>query len=225
MEQGSTKSFSTGDTTGLVGEMMSVRIIGVCQDVKEDGTMAGLTFQTTHALKSPGAMNYGYSSAGGWGSTLMRSLLNGSVYSVLPSDLRSSIVSVKKYYSSQDGTSTDESSITYTLDKMFLLSPRELYGYSDSTVTCYAFEGTGVGHNEQYQFYAGEGVALSNVSLLNNMYMDYDMKPPNDSIRWWFLRSIYHKSGSGNFWGIDWMGGCSGNSADNLEGIVPAFCF
>jgi hypothetical protein len=141
---GSAKTFTTG--SDILGEKMKVRIIGVCQDVKEDGTMAGLTFQTTHTLATTHAMNEDGTNADGWGKSSMREWLNNTVYDALPDELRENIVGVKKYY--RNNAFGDDATIVNVVDKVFLASFKELYGYVELGQSWYEQEGTGENHNE-----------------------------------------------------------------------------
>jgi hypothetical protein len=71
MKVGSTKTFEVSDNIAYDGKM-SVRIIGLCQDVKEDDTVAGLTFQATHALKEPMQMQRFKYGINGWKKSRVR---------------------------------------------------------------------------------------------------------------------------------------------------------
>jgi hypothetical protein len=220
MQEGSTKTFETDSS--VIGARVKVRIIGVCQDVKSDGTgQAGLTFQTTHALATPHEMNASDDNTGGWGSSSMRTWLNDTVYGMLPSDLRSSIVSVEKYYGDTRGSGS--SSTASTSDKLFLPSLRELYVYSDDSYPCYTCEGTGPSHDQQYQYYAYEGVTRSNLSLLASMYLDYNGNTPGSYTSWWSRSACYN--GYRGFWDVRYNGNYGGSSTDYSYSVVPVFCF
>jgi hypothetical protein len=221
MQSGSTKTFDTGDTSGLVGSKMRVRIIGICQDQKSDGSgSAGLTFQTTHALATPYQMNTSNTNSGGWGSTSMRTWLNSTVYNTLPDDLRENIVEVKKYYN-PIYNSTSSNTLNAN-DYLFLLSMRELYNYSFSFDPWYEHEGTGASHDEQYTYYSNESVTTSNYSLLKNIYLDYNGAQPADSCAYWWLRTV-NGGDSNSFWIVKSSGYNILQSAGFSGSVVPSF--
>jgi hypothetical protein len=217
MQSGSTKTFETDSS--VIGERVKVRIIGICQDVKTDNTTAGLTFQTTHALATAQQMNASNSNLSGWGSTAMRTWLNDTVYNALPSDLTQYIVQVKKYYGATYNSTSNTT--TSTSDKLFLLSSRELYDYTNSSYPWYALEGTGSSHNQQYQYYSYKGVTTSNYSLLAGMYLDYNGNTPGSFACWW-LRSVLGGSSS-HFRYVCSGGNYNGNYASYSGSVVPSF--
>jgi hypothetical protein len=225
MQEGSTKTFATGSSD--IGEMMRVRIIGLCQDQKSDGTgAAGLTLQATHVLASSQRMSDEESNACAWGGSIARSWLNSDIYSGLPSDLKSNIVSVKKYYGSTYNSNTSDT--VECDDKLFLLSARELYNYSYDDYPWYELEGTGVGHDEQYQYFAWLGVAIqynTTVSLSGIGYCyDGESRPSHSGFYHWWLRSVYYFHDY-EFWSADEDGYWYDyyNDATYYYGILPAF--
>jgi hypothetical protein len=217
MQSGSTKTFTT--TSTVIGTNVKVRIIGICQDQKTSDGTAGLTFQTTHALATAYKMNTSDTNTNGWGSTAMRTWLNGTVYNALPSDLKGNIVQVKKYYGSTYNSTS--STTSYTSDYLSLLSMRELYNCTNSSYPWYECEGTGNNHNQQYQYYSYKGVTTSNYSLLANMYKDYNGNTPGSYTCWW-LRSVYYGS-SISFRSVYSDGYYSYDSAGYSYSVVPSF--
>jgi hypothetical protein len=218
MKAGGTKTFEASDSITRDGKI-SVRIIGLCQDVKEDGTMTGLTFQTTHALSTAHSMNTSNANDGGWGKTNMRTWLNSTVYDALPDELRENIVGVKKYYgSTYDSTS---GSTTFAIDKLFLLSMQELYGYTNNDYPWYEYEGTGPGHNEQYSYYSYKSVTTDNCSFLANMHKDYNGNTPGSYTSWW-LRSACFLDGF-TFWCVWSDASATFGSARDPFSVVPCF--
>jgi hypothetical protein len=163
MQSGSTKTFVTNDTTGEIGTSMAIRIIGICQDVKSDGTgQAGLTFQTTHALATCQTMNKHAENTGGWGTSRLEQWANSTFLNSLPNELATNIVNVKKYYNpTWNSTSTD--TITSTDDKAFVLSYKEMFNYTNNDHPWYEYEGTGASYNEQYQYYAYNEITANNL--------------------------------------------------------------
>jgi hypothetical protein len=198
-----------------------VRIIGICQDMKANDRKAGLTFQFTHALATTHEMNVANTNNGGWGSTNMRTWLNNDVYNALPDDLRDNIASVEKYYQSPYD-STSISTVASTNDKLFLLSMRELYDYTDSSYPWYEFEGAGSKHNEQYSYYAYKSATTSKRSLLPNMHREYNGANPGSYTYWW----LWSASGKGGdlFWYVNSSGHAySSHDAGLSFSVVPCF--
>jgi hypothetical protein len=168
-------------------------------------------------------MNTSKTNSGGWGETNMREWLNNTVYDSLPDDLKDNIASVKKYYGSDSKSVTSDT--VCSNDKLFLLSMREVYNYSgDGQWPWYIYEGTGAGHDEQYQYYECNGVSMSSYYFLDNTGYDYDGNKP--SVFWW-LRSVHQNSNS-VFYPVR---GCAGyadpddNYANYAMGVMPAFAF
>ena len=113
------------DVTLTNGTKTSVQIVGFRHDDKSDGSgKAGITFMFYDAIACR-QINPTSSSAGGWQSCQMRSWLASSGMELMPSDLQSEIVSVRKM-TNNTGKTEDASSVTATNDSLWLFSLIEL---------------------------------------------------------------------------------------------------
>jgi hypothetical protein len=249
MENSHTKTFET--SSAGIGEKVSVRIIGICQDQKSDNTgSAGLTFQTVHVLAQAYPMREDGEECS-WESSDLRSLLNSTIYSNLPSDLRDNIVSVKKYYSTdvsdQNATSVD----TYTDDYLFVLSGQEQLNIYNrwSLLKKYGTleqEGTGKDHNEPYQAYNMTNDEFSRSGKLAALFFVYgttDFETAFSNCSEYLAKDYYDADHSINGSGVVWLRSkdwsyktnflsIMGNTGFNygqvgeklLTEVAPAFC-
>lgn len=142
---------------------------------------------------------------GGWEHSDMRTYLNSDIYNALPSELSSKIkdTTVVSGHGSNDATNFT------TVDKLYLLDAKEIYG------TSFTNQYNAAKDNErQLDYYANLGVTTENYSGAIKQY--------NGSNYYWWLRSahsmynyyFYHVNGIGN-WGI-----CTSN---DTRGVSPAF--
>ena len=126
-DDGKLDGTQTKDVTLTDGAQTSVQIAGFRHDDKSDGSgKAGIAFIFKDAI-SYQKMNQGASNSGGWESSQMRQWLANDGMSLMPDDLRSAIVSVKKLTNNM-GASKLESAVTETDDSLWLLSYNEVSG-------------------------------------------------------------------------------------------------
>jgi hypothetical protein len=227
MRSSSTKTFEVSDSIAYEGKM-SVRIIGLCQDVKEDGTVAGLTLQATHTLRIARPVRFAAFSVGGWGNTNLRKYLRKTVLPELPKDLKDVIASTRKYYSSTNLYSA-QNVVKCSIDKLFLLSLVELIGtYSISQLSS-KWEGTGENHGEQYVYYQqkNNGSRDKNQGLTEiKSQSEYARHNITYSYKTWWTRSIDsmpEKSLTPLFYAINEDGAEHFCAPNYLAGVVPAF--
>ena len=148
---------------------------------------------------------------GGWRDSLGRTYLNNEFYNLLPIDLKNVIIDTRVV--SDHGT-LDTSNFT-TIDKIYLLSSREIYNIeNEQYITASAL-------TRQLDYY-------NRVKALSNGWqgLNYAKKPYNGSNYKWWLRginisdpatSIYMFSMVNNY------GASSGQASLNKNGISPAF--
>lgn len=154
--------FNVGDTKDMVierivgsTEVVTVQIYGFDHDDLSSGNgKANITFGLKNVMRWPNSYNtYLYpNNNGGWKDSSIRAKLNGivttnqetdytgdqSIYSKLPSDIRSNIDSVKKYSSNGTG------SLLTTNDKLFLFSEKEVTGGNAGSL---------IGEGERYEIF------------------------------------------------------------------------
>ncbi|MDO9491993.1 InlB B-repeat-containing protein [Acetobacterium sp.] len=175
--------FNVGDTKDMaieriVGstEVVTVQIYGFDHDELSSGSgKANITFGLKNVMRWSNSYNtYLYpNNNGGWKDSSIRANLNGivttnqetdftgnqSIYSKLPSDVRSNIDSIKKYSSNGSG------SLFTTNDKLFLFSEKEVTGANTGSLN---------GEGERYEIFtnansmikANPEVSIGNCSWL-----------------------------------------------------------
>ena len=121
------------------GKTLEYRIIGINHDDLADGSgKAGLTFETTNDVIYKHIWNDTKTNVGGWRSSKIRARLNsGDLWALLPAELQSKAKTVTKMTDNDGGGSAGTPSAT--IDKVFILSTTEIYGYRQSDGTQYEY--------------------------------------------------------------------------------------
>lgn len=168
IEVGDTRPLSLTD-----GNQASITVIGICHDERSDGQgLAGLTLMTSPIAVEP--MNESDTADGGWEDSALRAWLSDEAPSLLPDELASSIISVRKS-TNNVGKTNDPSSVTQTDDALWALSVREVcgnvtlfideYGEEIRSRTFYidfgAYDDVLNLEGEQYAYFADAGVTCS----------------------------------------------------------------
>lgn len=153
---------------------------------------------TTHA------MNSSSTNVGGWPASEMRSYVNSTIYSALPSDLQNVIASTTVV--SSHGPTSGEGNFTST-DKLYLLSSKEVLNGGTGYDTAESV-------TRQLDYYKNKGVTTSNRSGT--------IKKNNGSSASWWLRSA-KSSAANRFFRVNDNGVWSYSYADNADGVSPAF--
>lgn len=149
------------------GYSIDVRIIGICHDVREDGSVVGLTLMTTGAIDRA-SMNDANTVQGGWEQSALRGRLSGEILNLFPEDVRSIIAPVIKLTNNR-GLNDDSSSVTTTVDTLWLPSVHEVCGdvsweqleYGD---TRFGIDATLNGEGQQYQYFFELGVSSTDAN-------------------------------------------------------------
>ena len=153
------------------------------------------------------AMNSTNTNVGGWPATAMRTYLNGTFKSKLPSDLQSAIINTTVV--SGHGSTSGETNFTST-DKIYLLSTKEVWG-DCSESNCYD-SATDV--TRQLDYYANINVTKSNYSGA--------IKKFNGTYSWWWLRAAFYSKN--DFLDVHLYGNRNFISANSTSGgVAPAF--
>ena len=172
------------------------------------GFVLEFTDSVTNSVMNSGSTD---TSVGGWNSSLVRTLVNGKIYNALPSDLKKGIINTTVVSGHGEG---DKSNFSST-DKLYLLSPIEVWSYDNSDNAIKT--DTSRFLTRQLDYYASIGVTTSNYSgaiKKNNPSLNFD---------WWWLRSAYSKD-SHTFFAVKpngdwfWIG-----TRSNYTGVSPAF--
>ena len=150
-------------------------------------------------------MNKSSSNAGGWESSLMRTVICPAFKSVMPLELQAVLKTVTKYSDNVGGNSSPASNVTATNDTIFLLSEYEVLGKSSCANDAER------NYQTQYAWYSA-----------GNPIRRYRHSSTTLTAYWW-LRSV-QKTFSSNFCYIGTSSSASGQYAHRSFGFAPAFC-
>ena len=151
-----------------------------CKNDDFSQTSCGVVLEFVDAI-TKNVFNENDTNVGGFKDSYIRNYLNDDIYSSLPSELKNSIISTKVV--SSHGTTEGENNFI-TEDKLYLLSPKEVFG-NDIEENSYSFSyDTSNDFVRQLDYYSN-----NNVSLIDNI--DYVSKKYEDSVIDWWLRSTW----------------------------------
>ncbi len=158
---------------------------------------------TTHAMNSTST------NIGGWRDSEMRTWLNTTIYNALPKELRNVI---SETYTVSSHGSSDTSNFT-TLDKLYLLSTKEVYGKNGTNFNITG--DTAEAETRQLDYYNSIGVTTSN-------YSGAIKKNSSNSAYSWWLRSAKSTS-TDYFYALNLNGFGAIYKAYSYSGVAPAF--
>ena len=144
-------TFALGDTKTFVmdGNTYTAQIIGFDHDdaawSSYGKTKVGITFSVVELVSTTATMNATATNVGGWKDSVMRNTTLPNILTSLPTELQNVIVEVSKYSTIGNQSST----VTNTIDKLFLLSQMEATGST-------SYSG-GTESSTQYEYYAQGG--------------------------------------------------------------------
>ena len=204
---GDTKAIDMGSYGTHTLRVANMSTPSECSTSRFSQTACGFVLEfadiiTTHT------MNDTYTNVGGWPATSMRIFVNNDIYNLLPSDLKNGIIdtTVVSSYGSED------SSNFTSIDKLYLLSPTEIW--SDWKSNSGSNYDTARDVTRQLDYYKNEGVTTSNYSKAIKFY--------NSTDDWWWLRSA-RSIDDYSFYNVYYYGGWSYDSATDTYGVSPAF--
>ena len=187
----------TAETTGHL-RIANLSTPSECETEGFSQTACGFVIEfsdiiTTHRMNpyTDGTTD-GDGSKGGWEYSEMRTYLNTDIYNALPSELSSKIKDDTTVVSGHGKNDTEN---FITTDKLYLLSPQEVWGekfYQNDTAEA---------ETRQLDYYANIGVTTSNCSGVSKQY--------NETNNDWSLRTAYgsHTESffrvlSAGYWGV-----------------------
>jgi hypothetical protein len=110
--------------TLTTGEVVPMQIVAFDTDIKVDGTKSAISWLSVDTLNQKQRMTpYGGTNANGWIACDLRSWLYDSVYTTIPQEIKSAIVTVKKSYYDYTTQST-----LVCEDNIWIPSAREISG-------------------------------------------------------------------------------------------------
>ena len=170
-EVGDTKDVDMGSLGTHKIRIANLSTPSECSQADFSQTACGVVLEfadiiTTHNMNSTNT------NAGGWPASSMREYLKNDIYNSLPSELQSAIIDTKVV--SGHGSTAGETNFTL-LDKLYLLSPKEVWG-----IITINYDSAG-DSTRQLDYYATNGVTRSNCSGAIKQY--------NGSNTGWWLRT------------------------------------
>ena len=201
-----TSKYKVGDTKevdlGSFGKhMVRISNMSACESETSE-TACGFVVEFADVITKQ-QFNSTNTNIGGWKDSKLRTYVNETVFSTLPSELQNVITTTKVI--SSHGSTSGETNFE-TQDKLYLLNSQEIWGSNDYD--------TSVGVSRQLDYYKNLGVTMENNSKATKQYLE-------SNVHWW-LRSSYIKNadyflivGSDGLW--------HGDNASSQDGVSPAF--
>ena len=152
-------------------------------------------------------MNNSNPNKGGWPVTRMRTFVNNDIYNAIPSELRNVIIDTTVV----SGHGRNDTSNFTSTDKLYLLSPAEIWAQGTSNTVNYD---TARDVTRQLDYYKNLGTSTSN-------YSGAIKKNGNDADFWW-LRSAHSDYGNA-FFNVRSNGECGSDYSYDTYGVSPAF--
>lgn len=149
-------------------------------------------------------MNSTKTNDGGWPASAMYTYVNTDLYNILPTELKNVIIDTTVV----SGHGRNDSTNFTSNDKLYLLSPNEIYSdWSSKSIYDTAIDTT-----RQLDFYFKKNVSIGLNNQSSSKYNDY-----------WWLRTAHSQSNT-NFFRVNNSGGPWYNcSSTELNGVSPAF--
>ena len=205
VQTGNTDVYNVGDTkaidlTNFGTHTLRIANKTACESETSE-TACGFVVEFADCI-SETIMNSNNTNVGSWKASTMRTYLNNTIYSSLPSDLQNVIVSTKVI----TGHGSAETTNSETQDKLYLLSAKEVWGTAqDDTVNT---------ETRQLDYYKNQGVTATSYAAAIKKY--------NGSAIFWFLRSPYSGNDSA-FIRVGSLGNWSGSGAGGSNYVSPTF--
>ena len=202
---GSTKEINLGTTYGThTLRIANTSTPSECSTTGFSQTACGFVLEfadiiTTHK------MNDTITNKGGWPASSMYTFVNNDIYNAIPSEIENAIIDTTVV--SGHGSTSGETNFTST-DKLYLLSPKEIYTDFNDT------HDTAKDLTRQLDYYKNLGTSTSNYSGA--------IKKSGTSADNWWLRAVNSNIALSFFVVID-NGNWTNTSASNTNGVAPAF--
>ena len=210
VRDGNTDMYNIGDTKGVyIGSFGThpVRIANKstpaeCATPGFSQTSCGFVLEFTNIIINH-SMNSTSTNVGGWLSSEMRSFVNNDIYNSFPTELKSGIIDTMVV----SGHGSNDTNNFVTTDKVYLLSPKEVYNYGTND--------TSASFTRQLDYYNSYGVSNSNCSQAK--------KKIGFSKQLWWLRSANQNYNTG-FFDVEEDGSIISNGESVcMDGVSPAF--
>ena len=183
-----------------------------CSRVDFSQTACGFVVEFVDIVEER-AMNSSSTNVGGWEASEMRTYANGDFYNNLPEELRNVITDTKVI----SGHGSEDTSNFTTIDKIYLLSPHEVW--EEGTSNQVSSKDTAWNNTRQLDYYKQRGVNsyghfTSAIKWYNNDTVEMACE--------WGLRAAFSNDYN-LFWIVSDFGIGNINLADEKFGLAPAF--
>ena len=158
----------------------------------------------------------GNGNRGSWEYSEMRSFVNDDIYNSIPSDLRNLIVDTYVV----TGRGYNDANASKTIDKLYLLSPKEVYGLGE-----YSFGNDELASStRQLDYYNNNGVPTNAIPTQPNIEL-IPKKNYNKISTYWWLRAPVRDETSRLFFEVtgDGVAHFGESNAEDSTGVSPAF--
>ena len=206
---GSTKEVNLGTTYGThILRIANTSTPSECSTTGFSQTACGFVLEfadiiTTHS------MNDTDTNVGGWPASSMYTFVNNDIYNAIPSEIKNAIIDT--IVVSSHGSTSGEANFTST-DKLYLLSTAEVWAEGSSNQI--GKYDTARDVTRQLDYYKNLGVTTSSYSG--------EIKKNGTSNSVWWLRAVY-SDGNRRFYNVYDYGGWYPDTANNANGVAPAF--
>ena len=206
---GSTKKVNLGTTYGThTLRVANTSTPSECSTTGFSQTACGFVLEfadiiTTHS------MNDTDTNVGGWPASSMYTFVNNDIYNAIPSEIKNAIIDT--IVVSSHGSTSGEANFTST-DKLYLLSTAEVWAEGSSNQI--GKYDTARDVTRQLDYYKNLGVTTSSYSGA--------IKKNGTSNSVWWLRAVY-SDGNRRFYNVYDYGGWYPDTANNANGVAPAF--
>ena len=222
VKAGNMSVYNVGDTkeitligSGDLGQTLTIRVANnsTSSECNQEGfsqSACGFVVEFADTIITHN-MNSTATNVGGWRDSEMRTFVNNDIYNALPEELRNVISDT--YVVSGHGYS-DSNNLT-SIDKLYLLSPEEIWGNSeDASNESYLSYNSAKDQSRQLDYYKNKNVNTSNFSMAVKQY--------NSINNIWWLRTA-RSGGNNSFYLVNSSGHWDAANANVTNGIAPAF--
>ena len=152
-----------------------------------------------------------------WDTSAMKTYLNSTIYNALPQELKDNIINTSVAFNVNPdlGDTNDPGflSVARSTDKLYLLSPKEIYGTNEVI-------------NDDSNKYTGQLDYYQSNSVTTSSNVSKTIKYYNGSTNAYWLRSAAYMLSNYSFWSVQTDGTINTNSfpySNAYKGVSPAF--
>ena len=208
------------------GTTVGVQVVGICHDVRDDGTVVGLSLMTTAPI-TVAPLGASADDSARWQDCELRAWLSKEGLDLLPEELRRIIVPVSKACLGEGLGGTGFASYSI-VDTLWLPSAHEICGdidwFDDEYGSTYAYLDSALNlEGTQYELFASQGVTARK-DQMHSLVCTYD----GVALGWWYRTTfpfVYDEMPESFFYHVSDTGyPCSYSDSDTVLGVRVGFC-